>query len=115
MVVETVEVNERRDCEQHSSDQRERLVPHVVPSLERQSPYSSSTGTGNQARKSRSDKRSVSSTHSMPNAQPPITSLGQWTPSITRLMPISSDRKIAPAAAGRCQRVRAVSTTASVR
>src|SRR5438132_397299 len=115
MLEQTVEVNERREREQHGGDQRERLVPHVVPSLERRSPYSSLTGAGNQARKSRSDKRSVSSTQSMPNAQPPITSLGQWTPSITRLMPISSDRRIAPAAAGRCQRVRAVSTTASVR
>ena len=38
---------------------------------------------------------SVSSTHSMPNAQPPITSLGQCTPSITRLVPISSDSRIA--------------------
>ena len=42
---------------------------------------------------------SVSSTHSSPNAQPPMTSLGQWTPSITRLVPISSDSRIAPAAA----------------
>ena len=41
-------------------------------------------------------KRSVTSTHSRPNAQPPITSLGQWTPSITRLAPMSSDRRIAP-------------------
>src|SRR6266498_3362764 len=110
MLEQTVEVNERRECEQHGSDQRERLVPHVVPSLKRRSPYSSLTGAGNQARKRRSDKRSVRSTHSMPNAQPPITSLGQCTPSITRLMPISSDRRIAPATAGRCQRLPVVST-----
>ena len=29
----------------------------------------------------------MSSTQNIPNAQPPITSLGQWTPSITRLTP----------------------------
>src|SRR6185369_9431097 len=33
----------------------------------------------------RSARRSVSNTHSIPNAQPPTTSLGQCTPSITRL------------------------------
>src|SRR5205814_9842967 len=68
MLEQTVEVNERRECEQHGGDQRERLVPHVVPSLERPSPYSSLTGAGNQARKSSSDKGSVSSTNSRPNA-----------------------------------------------
>ena len=61
---------------------------------------------------SRPASRSVSSTQSIPNAQPPITSLGQWTPSITRLMPIRNDKRIAPAAAARCQRVPAVSARA---
>ena len=48
---------------------------------------------------------SVSSTHSMPNDHPPITSLGQWTPSMTRLVPIRSERSIAAAAATRPARV----------
>src|SRR5881398_2117606 len=53
----------------------------------------------------------VSSTHSIPNAQPPITSLGQWTPSITRLVPIISDRTIAAEAAARLHRVPAVNAS----
>ena len=66
-------------------------------------------------RASRVASGKLSITHSSPNDQPPITSLGQWTPSMTRLVPMSSDSRIANAMAGRSQRVPAAKASASVR